>query len=155
MDYCNIGAIGFAQFGTDEYYLKKTIEKKVLEEFIKQDEFKIPEEFEGMCFYIVKSFPYEGDSYNELCLAYHENVTDSWSIAHDDLYEATDFDNHEDEDYFSTSYSRFWEFVNKSETIDLETDELMMQCKKLYSMKVIHKKNDNNDEEDNINLKAI
>jgi hypothetical protein len=51
MDFINIGAIGFAQFGSDDYYNKRQIEKQVTLEFMETDVFKIPEQFQRICYY--------------------------------------------------------------------------------------------------------
>jgi hypothetical protein len=134
-DFVNIGAIGFAQLGSEDYYAKRLIEKSVLLKYIENQTeiFNIPDEFKGMCFFCSKRFPYENSSYDEIVLSYDDSVVDDWETEHDELKETTDFENDEDSDYFETKYTRFWDFVNKCESIDLETDELMEQCRLQYA----------------------
>ena len=156
MDYVNIGAIGFAQVGSNDYFDKRAIEKKVLTEYIetKTEIFKI----QGMCHFHSKRFPYEDTSYDEIVLAYDNNLVDDWESEHDEAYEEADFEEGEDPDLFESRYTRFWDFANKCERIDLETDELMEQCRIQYAKSIKlqrlpdDKKSDNDEES---TLKAV
>lgn len=133
MDYVNIGAIGFAQLGSEDYYEKRLIEKKVIRKYFESEIFNIPEEFQGMCSFQIKRFPYEDSSYDEAVLAYQEDILEEWESEHEERLETTDFDEDEDRDFFDSKYQRFWDFVNKCELIDLETDILMNECRIQYA----------------------
>jgi hypothetical protein len=133
MDYVNIGAIGFAQLGTEDYHEKRLIEKQVITEYLKNDIFKIPEEFNQMSDFSIKRFPYETSSYDELVLNYSSDIVNQWSIEHDQMYNQTDFEEDQDPDTFETKYTRFWDWVNFLEKIDLDTEELMEKCRLKYA----------------------
>ena len=120
MDFINIGSIGFAQVGSEDYYTTRRIERDVIYEFIQNDKrFKIPEQFSGMCHLAIKSFDHDFGSYDELVLKYNENILEQW--AYD-----------EDENDEEGQNVAFWAFVNSLESIDFETEELMNECKKRY-----------------------
>lgn len=133
-DFIELGSIGYAQLGTSNYYATKEVEKKVLGEFIKTEQFAIPEEFDGMCWFGIKRFPYEYDAYYEAVLYYYEDVF---------------------EDFKKKKKKRFWEFVNTVESIDFETPELLDKCRKQfvidYPLQITHKKKPGQDD-DNLKI---
>lgn len=109
MDYICIGANGFAQVGNENYFEKNRVEMKILMETI-QREFPIPQRFEHILNYKVKSFPHDFGTYHEIVLIYNDSILD----------DKEDTDNPEDQ----TFIDEFWEFVNKVESFDLESEEL-------------------------------
>ena len=151
MDFINIGAIGFAQFGSDDYYNKRQIEKQVTLEFMETDVFKIPEHLQGICHFGIKTFPYEYGSYEEVVLYYNDNVLDKWSDEYQDAYDTLGIDDVESEEAYEllknlpdNKADAFWLFANNSERIDFETEELMEKCRAAYALKfpmqLVHKK---------------
>ena len=137
MDYVNIGSVGFAQLGRDDYYKKRQIEKSVILDFISNDNrFIIPENYVRMCHLRMKTFPYEYSSYDELVLVYDCDLLGEWEYSDDE----------EEQEL----YNGFWDFFNSLEKICLE-EELMSICENKYSeflkqnpaLNVIHKKKDN------------
>jgi hypothetical protein len=128
MDFVNIGAIGFAQLGSDDYYDKRKIEKQVLIKYLDTDLFKIPDEFQHMCNFSIKKFPYEGSSYEEVVLNYDDDIVDEWAEQEEDFKH--DYDG---PPIIALKSDRFWEFVNQAERIDLESDELMAECRRLFA----------------------
>ena len=156
MDIVNIGAIGFAQLGSSDYYDKRQIEKKVILNYVEHqtEMFKIPDEFDGVCFFAIHKFPYEDSSYDELVLKYDDRIIDEWEEEHDELKENTNFEEDQDPDEFETKYTRFWDFVNKCESIDLEIDILMSECRIQYAesikLSVSHKKENKKDDDEHL-----
>lgn len=137
IDYISLGAIGFAQIGTENYYAAKVIESKVLEKYSETEQFKIPEKFKHMCSYVVKNFPYENDSYRELVLLYDTEQVQQWEDEYEKKLEDLGIDNWELVTDMSivpeNEKDLFFDFVSEIQLIDLETEELKNQCKKLYA----------------------
>ena len=151
MDYINIGAIGFAQFGSDDYFNKRQIEKEIMLEFMETDVFKIPEKFQGICHFDIKKFPYETGSYEEVVLHYNDGILDEWTEDYQNAYDELDIDDAESDEAYEllknlpdNKSDEFWDFANQAEMIDFETDELMEKCRAAYALKfpmeVVHKK---------------
>ena len=147
LDYVTIGSIGFAQLGELHYFEKRKIEKEIIREVIAENElFKIPEEFRLICIFFIKCFPYEYDSYDELVIVYDRNVIDEWED--EDVSETYDND---DPNFINekepNKFNKFWEFVNKCEEFDWESEDLMEKCQKLYQEKfpmlIVHKRDEN------------
>lgn len=142
MNYIVLGSIGFAQFGTDDYHQKRSIENKVLNK-IAIDNFSIPERISHMCYISIKSFPYEYGSYDELVLMYNESLLNEWEIAFDNWDEDV-----ANEPLESQLFTIFWTFANQAQEFDFEAEEYLEQCSKLYAkefpMKVVHKNKSNN-----------
>jgi hypothetical protein len=110
-----IGSIGFAQYGSPDYFEKREIEKTVLREIVATDEaFKIPEEFEGICRFKLARCEYEDGSYDELQLIY-----DWRELSHN----GEEFE------------SRFWEWASEIECFDLEKEEYTDKCYSLLNQK--------------------
>lgn len=131
-DYINLGAIGFAQLGSADYYAKKTVEKKVIQEILLTDYFEVPKQLDGICWVGVKSFPYEGDSYNEAVLYFDSDTIEDWE------------NEDENSEELHENLKCFHDFMHKLESYDWNTQELLDKCQSLFSlenpMKIIHKK---------------
>lgn len=133
MDYVNVGAIGFSQLGTPDYFDKRKIEKSVMRKLIDEDpRFKIPENLIGICWFGIKKFPYDDGSYEEIVLYYEDRIIEKSEDDQTDLH----YD--------------FYNFSGEAECIDLETEELMLECQKQYSMTVVHIKNDDENLDNNL-----
>ena len=162
MEYVILGAIGFAQLGTEDYWAKKEIEKKVVKEFLETECFKIPEKFVGMCHYAIRRFPYEYDAYYEAVLNYEHHLIDDWNEDWNEKYKRLGIVDMEPEkavvimESMTNLAEEFWNWVNQMESIDFETKELMDKCYQLfkieYPMKLVHKKPPSGDNED---LRAV
>lgn len=137
IDYATIGSIGFAQFGTENYYAAQIIERKVLEKIIKSEQFQIPDKYKHFCSFIVKRFPYEDGSYYEIVLIYDKEQIQKWEDEYEQKLEDLGIENWELVSDFSNipdnEKDLFWDFINEIQAIDLETEELKNQCKKLYA----------------------
>lgn len=162
MDYINIGAIGFAQFGSDDYYNKRLIEKKVIMDFLETDVFKIPENLKSICFFEIKKFPYEHGSYEEVVLRYDDKTIDKWDDEYQDAYDNLNIDDAESDEAYellktlpNNKSDEFWDFANNAERIDFETEELMEKCNALWvkekSMTIAYKRKDD-DLDDNLKI---
>lgn len=117
-DYLSIGSSGFAQFGTDTYYIKAKIECAILMPYIKKTH-PIPEEFKDICSYSWKRNPYEGDSYYDVAIYYNCEWVESWADS--------------DDPELNAKHDRFWEWANQAECIDLEVPELIERMNELYA----------------------
>lgn len=151
MDFINIGAIGFAQFGSEDYFNKRQVEKEVMLQFMETDVFKIPEKLQGVCHFGIKKFPYECGSYEEVVLHYNDNIIDKWNDEYQEAYEALGIDNLESDEAYElmkklpdNKSDEFWNFANQAERIDFESEELMEKCRAAYAIKfpmqLVHKK---------------
>jgi hypothetical protein len=110
-----IGSIGFAQYGTPDYFEKRIIEKTVIRQIVATDPaFKIPEEFEGMCRFKLARCPYEDGSYDELQL----------------IYDWRKFSHNGDE-----FEGRFWDWAGELENFDFEKEEYFDKCYELLNQK--------------------
>ena len=110
-NYEVIGFIGFAQVGTGEYFTKEKIEKQVILDIVKKNEmFKVPLELTGVANLRYKSFTHDFGTYYELCVVFDE-------------------DEIEDDE---TLNEAFWEWINKIQGYDFESEEIMAQCQALY-----------------------
>lgn len=162
MEYVILGAIGFAQLGTEDYWAKKEIEKKVVKEFLETECFKIPEKFVGMCHYAIRRFPYEYDAYYEAVLNYDDDLVKQWEDDWNEKYKRLGIANMECEkanvllEAMENLADEFWDWVNSLKNIDFESQELMDKCYQLfkieYPMKLVHRKPPNGDNED---LRAV
>lgn len=113
-DYIVIGSNGFAQLGQPDYVTKQKAEKEVLLPFA-IEKLPIPEEFQGVCHFAWKRFPYEYDSYHELVLNFNTKVLDTW------------------EDQEEEKFDRFWDFANEAEVLCLDSEELTEQIQAKYN----------------------
>jgi hypothetical protein len=167
MDYITIGSIGFAQLGEGDYFNKREVEKKVLNEIIEKElNILIPDKFKDICFITIKKFLYENSSYDEVCLVYDnvylEKLNDKFeekfleletifsnefgydflSDFPDELRETIEYQNIMN---LNNESDEFWEFANSLESFDFETEQYFEQCKNAYrkecSIKIIHKAN--------------
>ena len=90
-----------------------------------------------MCSYVVKNFPYEDDSYRELVLLYDTEQVQEWEDEYEKKLEDLGIDNWELVTDMSivpeNEKDLFFDFVNEIQSIDLETEELKNQCRKLYA----------------------
>ena len=103
-----IGSIGFVQYGAEDYFQKRQIERTVIREIVSEDPaFKIPEEFQGMCRFKIVKCPYEDGSYDELQLLY------DWRML-----------SHNGEDF----EDRFWQWAGELEDFDFEKEEYIDKC---------------------------
>ena len=144
MNYEVLGSIGFAQYGSNNYYTARQVENHILREFLKGEQFNIPEEFEGMARIGIKNFPYEDGSYDEVCLIYNDDLLEEWQEEHDAMLETIERDEDDDEDDVDSKYNRFWAWFRTLEQIEFETDEMMSDCRKLFAeknpMEIIHRR---------------
>lgn len=148
MNYEVLGSIGFAQYGSINHFTAKQVEKHVLREFLKGEQFNIPEEFEGMARIAIKNFPYEDSSYDEVCLIYDDDLFEEWEEEHDNMVEEAEFDEDDCQDEVDSKFNRFWAWFRTLENIEFENDELMSECKKIFAeknpMEVIHRREKEN-----------
>lgn len=125
----SIGSIGFAQLGEKNYPEKRKIERSVLYEVISSEYFDVPELLRSLVRVTVKKFYYEDmGSYDEVVLLYNTSI---------DLYE--DSENEEEQKIFNV----FVEFLNKLESFDFESEELLDKCRVMYfqenqELEIIH-----------------
>lgn len=117
MDYISIGSNGFAQVGDPDYIEKSRVEMEILIETLKRS-LPIPEKFENILFYRVKSFPHDFGTYKEVVIKFNDDL----------INEKADSENEEDQNFVN----EFWDFINKAESFDLESDILTKQIKKEY-----------------------
>lgn len=120
----NLGSIGFAQFGTDDYYEKRQVEKTVLRELLETPTFE--NKFPDLCRIKIVTERYEEGSYDEVAIVYNCDKLNKL------------------EDNDEERYNEFWEWANELESFDFESDELMTKCEKLYAetykLSVVHKR---------------
>ncbi len=114
MDYLVIGSNGFASVGRPDFYEKNKIEMRVLLEFL-QNNHPIPEEFWHMCEYRVKWFTHDFGRYSEVVLVYDDYILNQWDENDPD------------------KFNRFWDWFNKVEGVDLETEALTNVIKASYA----------------------
>jgi hypothetical protein len=117
MDYLVVGSNGFAQVGDPDYYKKNLIEMNYLLKFIRE-KFPVPERFTSYCFFSGKSFPHDFGTYHEIVLWYDENVLEEWQNS--------------DEEDEQELFSQFWDWFNKIESFDLESEEITCKIEELY-----------------------
>ena len=119
-----LGSIGFAQLGTEDYYEKRQVEKKVLSGLLETPTFE--NKFPDLCRIKILKEAYEYDSYDEVAIVFNCDKVDA-------LEES-------DEERFN----EFWEWANGLECFDFESDELVEKCEKLYAQEykltLVHKK---------------
>ena len=113
MDYLVIGSNGFAQVGYPDFYEKNKIEMRVLMEYL-QNNHSIPDEFSYMCDYRIKWFTHDFGRYSEIVLIYDDYILNQWE--------------EDDPDKFN----RFWNWFNKIESVDLESDYLNNEIRASY-----------------------
>jgi hypothetical protein len=114
MDYLVVGSNGFAQVGDPEYFEKNKTEMKVLSEYLENNH-PIPEEFWHMCEYRVKWFTHDFGRYSEIVLVYDDYILNQWDENDPD------------------KFNRFWDWFNKVEGVDLETEALTNVIKTSYA----------------------
>lgn len=114
MDYLVIGSNGFAQVGDADFHNKNFAEMRILLKYLNIN-YPIPEEFFHMCEYQVKWFHHEFRDYSEIVLVYNDRILDDWDENDPEKFE------------------RFWEWFNKVEMADLETETLTSVIKASYS----------------------
>ena len=141
MDYVNVGANGFAQLGDSSYYEKNKVEMKFLLEFLLK-EFPIPTALVGMCRYAVKAFPHDFGTYHEIVVQYddHEIIEEEKEeldeseifFTPDEFWARVDAGRITPVYKLPTLYESFWNWFNKVEMYDLETEEITEQIKSLY-----------------------
>jgi hypothetical protein len=116
MDYLVIGSNGFGQVGDPEFLGKNHVELRILLQYLK-DNYPIPDEFSFMCYYKVKWFSHDLGMYSEIVLIYDDYILNQW-----------------DEDD-PEKFDRFWDWFNKVESADLESDSLTEVIKSKYREK--------------------
>ena len=131
-----LGSTGFAQFGQPLQYEKSRIEKEVLLEYFRTNEHtKVPEEFLYLAFFIWKREPYEYDCYYELNVRFECDITEYPE---------------EDDQELIDRETLFFEWFNRCESIDMESEEMLDKCyalfKEKYPMHVIHKRDQDDDQ---------
>ncbi len=114
MDYLCIGSNEFAQVGKPDFFEKNKIEMRVLLEYL-QNNFPIPEEFWHMCEYRVKWFTHDFGNYSEIVLVYNDFILNQWDENDPD------------------KFNRFWDWFNKVEGVDLETETITSAIKASYA----------------------
>lgn len=125
----SIGSIGFAQLGEKNYQEKGKIERSVLYEVISSEYFDVPELLRSLVRVTVKKFYYEDmGNYDEVVLLYDTSI---------DRYE--DSENEEEQEVFDA----FVEYINKIQSFDFESEELLDKCKAMYfhenhELEIIH-----------------
>lgn len=108
-----IGSIGFAQYGTPDYFEKRKVENSVLRDLLQTPTFE--NIFPDLCRIKIVTERYEDGSYDEVGITYNSRQLEK--------LEETDEDR----------YNEFWEWVNFLESYDFETEELIEKCEKLYA----------------------
>jgi hypothetical protein len=86
---------------------------KVLLEYL-ENNYPIPEEFRHICHYKVKWFNHDFGMYSEIVLIYDDSLLFQW--------EENDPDR----------FNRFWNWFNKIESVDLESDYLNKSIEERY-----------------------
>ena len=79
-----------------------------------QNNFRKPDEFSHMCDYRVKWFTHDSGRYSEIVLIYDDYILSQWDKID------------------PSKFNRFWDWFNKIEGMDLETDSLNENIKSLY-----------------------
>lgn len=117
-DYLVVGSSGFSQVGQPDYLKRWNIEKEILLNHLKE-KYPVPDEFVKDAMYATKSFDHDFGRYHEVIVFYN-------SYYLDELEE-------EDPDKFH----RFYDWFNEVESVDLESDELMLEMETKYHEKEI------------------
>ena len=129
--YLIIGSNGFAQVGDPAYHEKWKVERAVLQPLMPE----VPDEFKGMAQIGVKTFPHDVHRYHEFVVTYSERVLYAWEDKCEDEYDE--------------KVNRFWEWANKCEALNLETEEITDQIIRKWTeiepLTVVHSLAKNND----------
>ena len=139
MDYLNVGANGFAQVGTTDYYAKNRVEMSYLMELI-TDKFPVPEELKSLCRFAVKAFPHDFGTYHEIVLNYDDDaIGDGYDQEENGFPNITDEEiNHCFENNLPlphaplTLHDIFWDWFQDVEAFDMETNEITEAIKNKY-----------------------
>ena len=139
MDYVNVGANGFAQVGNPNYWEKNKVELEFLMKLL-QKEFPIPLELKGLCWFAKKAFPHDFGTYHEIIVWYddiqiiedEEENDDNVFFTPEEFWERVDNGTITPVYKLPTLYETFWDWFNKVEMFDLESNEITEQIKAIY-----------------------
>lgn len=131
MDWLNVGSNGFAQLGNEQYFAKSKVEMKYLLELI-TDKFPIPEQLKMLCRFAVKAFPHDFGTYHEIVLQFDDDeIGDGYKeddngfpfISEEELKKCID-ENLPIPQSPLTLHDIFWDWFQKVESFDLESEEI-------------------------------
>lgn len=115
MEYLVIGSAGFAQYGDPDQYQKAIVEGQVVMDALRLKH-PIPKEFQGVCRFRWKRFPYDDGSYHEAVLEYNDRQVLEWEL--------------DDEE----KHDRFWEFANLCEDFGAFAEDTLLEvCQSAYA----------------------
>ncbi len=139
MDYVNVGANGIAQVADLNYREKNKVELEFLMKLL-QKEFPIPAELKGLCWFAKKAFLHDFGTYHEIIVWYddmqiiedeEENESEIFCTP-EEFWQRVDDVTITPVYKLPTLYETFWDWFNKVEMCDLESDEITEQIKALY-----------------------
>jgi len=147
MDYLCVGSNGFAQVGDPLYPEKNAVEMNFLLGIIRE-KFPIPERLQTLCRFAVKAFSHDFGTYHEIVLHYDditiENNADNdllITLSEEELqlYIENDLSLLESTPSLSDI---FWNWFNKVESFDLESEEITETIKTKYLATLNHVKSE-------------
>ena len=139
MDWLCIGANGFAQLGSENYFAKNKVEMKYLLELIR-NKFPIPEELKMLCRFAAKSFQHDFGTYHEIVVHFDDvTIGDGYaehgegSFMTEDEYQALLASGAVLPETKETPlHDIFWNWFNKVEAFDIESEEITQAIEAKY-----------------------
>jgi len=139
MDWLCVGANGFAQLGSENYFAKNKVEMKYLLELIR-DKFPIPEELKLLCRFAVKSFQHDFGTYQEIVVHFDD---DAIGDGYDENGEGSFMTEDEYQAFLATGavlpeskeaplHDLFWKWFNEVEAFDIESEEITQAIEAKY-----------------------
>jgi len=140
MDYLNVGANGFAQVGSDDYYAKNRFKLSYLLGLI-EDKFPIPDKLKYLCHFAKKAFPHDFGTYHEIVLIYDDQAIGEGFNEEDEedvvFYTQEEILFMKDNaismpEQAPTLHDIFWDWFHEVESFDMETEEITQAIKDKY-----------------------
>ena len=139
MDWLCVGANGFAQLGSENYFAKNKVEMKYLLELIR-DKFPIPEELKMLCRFAAKSFPHDFGTYHEIVVHFDD---DAIGDGYDEHGEGSFMSEDEYQGLLTAGtvppepkeaplHDLFWKWFNEVESFNIESEEITQAIEHIY-----------------------
>ena len=129
-----IGCAGFAQLGRDDYSRKLIVEKIVINKII-DNKFPIPDEFKGNLYFHWNRNNHDFGTYYDLVAKYSNDYENNAERTDDDMQ----------------VWDRLCDWLSDVESYDWESEKIMDKCgtlyREMYTMEVVHQKNEDQDDD--------
>lgn len=130
-DYLVIGSSGFAQVGKPDYWDKQEVEKNYLMRYVPL-QVPCPADMEPITHLKWKSFEHEFGVYHELVLYYNRDLVEDWEYQYNEFIDGMGTIPEEQAMEYREKHERFWRYANALESVELDTEQVMIQCNEIY-----------------------